>query len=94
MQRLRSTTVAQSIHPFRRNAFIQASTTVDLDLDLTLSHGRLRAYFYGWIDDPLCRDIHRRRGARHADADGGYPVFDALRVRVHLARVARLERGW
>ena len=27
------------------------------------------------------------RGARHADADGGYPVFDALRVLVHLLRV-------
>ena len=63
-----------------------------VDLDLTPSHGRLRAYLQVWIDHLRGRDIHRRRGARHADADGGYPVFDALRVPVHLLRILRLER--
>ena len=64
-----------------------------VDLDLTPSHGRLRAHFLGRVDDLRCRDIHRRRGACHAGADGGYPVFDARLLLSHLFAVTSLERG-
>ena len=40
-------------------------------LDLPLFHGRLRAEVFSPFDQHRCRVIHRRRGACHADADGG-----------------------
>ena len=49
-------------------------------LELTLSRGRFAAWVSSRIDGRRRRVVHRWRGARHANADGGQPVFDAPRM--------------
>jgi len=51
-----------------------------LTLELTLSLGRFAAWVSSRIDGRRRRVVHRWRGARHANADGGQPVFDAPRM--------------
>ena len=51
----------------------------EFEVELTTSRGRLRAEVFSPFEVRGRRVVHRRRGACHAGADGGQPVFTALR---------------
>ena len=52
-------------------------SNLKLELELTPFHGLLRAEVLRPLDLHGRRVVHRRRGGRHASADGGQPVFAA-----------------